>query len=283
MKLCRFDQNRLGIVEGDAVADVSGALDVIPAARYPLPHGDPLLLHFTAVRAAAAELLPKAPRRQLAAVRLLSPVASPPRIIAAPVNYRKHQAEAIADGGVHFDKDVKTIETYGLFLKSSTALVGPSEGVALDFPERRNDHEIELVAVIGREGRRIERARALEHVAGYAIGLDMTLRGPEDRSLRKSPDSFAVLGSWITTSDEVGDPGDLGLSLHLNGEPRQRASTRDLIFGVERLIEYASSFYRLFPGDLIYTGTPEGVGPVSRGDVLTCAIDRLGTMTVAVR
>lgn len=283
MKLCRFDQNRLGIVEGDTVADVSSALDVIPAARYPLPQGDPLLLHFSAVRAAVAELLPMAPRRPLASVRLLSPVANPPRIIAAPVNYRKHQAEAIADGGVHFDKDVKTIETYGLFLKSSTALVGPSAGVSLDFPERRNDHEIELVVVIGREGRRIERTRALEHVAGYAIGLDMTLRGPEDRSLRKSPDSFAVLGPWITTSDEVGDPGNLGLSLHLNGEPRQRASTRDLIFGVERLIEYASSFYRLFPGDLLYTGTPEGVGPVSPGDVLACAIDRLGTMTVAVR
>jgi len=282
MKLCRFDRDRLGIVEADEVADVTAALEAIPATRYPLPKADPLLLHWRAVRAAAARLLPGAPRRPLASVRLLSPVANPPRIIAAPVNYRRHQQEANADGGVHFDKDVKTIETYGLFLKSSTALVGPSQGVELGFPARRNDHEIELVVVIGREGRHIPRRDALDHIAGYAIGLDMTLRGPEDRSLRKSPDSFAVLGPWLTPREDVTNPNDLGMSLHVNGELRQCASTRDLIFDVERLIEYASSFYSLFPGDLIYTGTPEGVGPVVPGDVLTCAIDELGTMTVEV-
>lgn len=283
MKLCRFDRDRLGIVEGEDVADVSGALGAIPPARYPLPKADLLLLNLEAVRAAAVELLPRAPRLPLRSIRLLSPVANPPRIIAAPVNYPAHQREASADGGVHFDKDVRTIETYGLFLKSATAVVGPSEGVALGFPDRRNDHEIELVAVVGREGRCIPRGQALDYVAGYAIGLDMTIRGPEDRSLRKSPDSFAVLGPWLTTGDEIANPNDLLLTLHVNGELRQRASTRDLIFNVERLIEYASSFYRLYPGDLIYTGTPEGVGPVRAGDVMTCAIEGLGAMTVAVR
>ncbi len=282
MKLCRFDRDRLGIVEGEEVADVSGALGAIPPVRYPLPRADLLLLHLDAVRAAAADMLPRAPRRPLRSVRLLSPVANPPRIIAAPVNYRAHQSEAIADRGVHFDKDVKTIETYGLFLKSATALVGPSEGVTLGFPERRNDHEIELVVIIGREGRHVPRGQALDYVAGYAIGLDMTIRGQEDRSLRKSPDSFAVLGPWLTTCDEVANPNDLRMSLHVNGELRQRASTRDLIFDVQRLIEYASSFFRLCPGDLIYTGTPEGVGPINPGDVMTCAIERLGAMTVEV-
>ncbi len=283
MKLCRFDRDQLGIVEGEEVADVSGALGALPPVRYPLPRADLLILHLDAVRAAAAELLPRAPRRSLRAVRLLSPIANPPRIIAAPVNYLAHQSEANADGGVHFDSSVKTIETYGLFLKSATALVGPSEGVTLGFPERRNDHEIELVVVIGREGRHISKERALDHVAGYAIGLDMTIRGPEDRSLRKSPDSFAVLGPWLTTRDEVENPNDLRMSLHVNGELRQRASTRALLFNVQRLIEYASSFYRLYPGDLIYTGTPEGVGPVRAGDVMTCHIEGLGTMAVAVR
>ncbi len=179
-------------------------------------------------------------------------------------------------------KDVKTIREYGLFLKSSTSLVGPAEGVKIDFPDRRNDHEIELVAIVGREGRHIPREHALDCVAGYAIGLDMTLRGPEDRSLRKSLDTFAVLGPWLTTRDEVPDPGNLRMSLEVNGEMRQSASTRDLIFDVPRLIEYASSFYHLCPGDLIYTGTPEGVGPVVPGDVMTCRIDRLGSMKVAV-
>jgi 2,4-didehydro-3-deoxy-L-rhamnonate hydrolase len=282
MKLCRFGRNQLGIVEGEHVADVSAALDVIPRLHYPLPKADPMLLHLDAVLAQAAELLPGACRVPLADVRLLSPVANPPRIIGAPVNYLLHQAEANADGGVNFASNVRTIEEYGLFLKSSTSLVGPAEGVTLDFPDRRNDHEIELVAVVGREGRRVPRHAALDHVAGYAIGLDMTVRGSEDRSLRKSLDTFAVLGPWLTTRDEVADPNALDLRLEVNGECRQRASTRDLIFDVQRLIEYASSFYCLYPGDLIFTGTPAGVGPVRAGDVMTCHIEGLGSMQVTV-
>ena len=269
MKLCRFDQNRLGLVDGEQICDVTTALDVIPSARYPVPFADLLMLHLDAVRAAVTELLPEAPRLPLGAVRLLSPVANPPRIIAAPVNYLRHQAEASADGGVNFAADVKTIEEYGLFLKSSTSLVGPSQGVMIDFPQRRNDHEIELVVVIGREGRHIPKVHALEYIAGYAIGLDMTVRGPEDRSLRKSPDSFSVLGPWLTTRDEIPDPNNLRLSLLVNGVVRQQATTRDLIFNVQRLIEFASTFYRLHPGDLIYTGTPEGVGPIQDGDEVT--------------
>jgi 2,4-didehydro-3-deoxy-L-rhamnonate hydrolase len=282
MKLCRFDDNQLGVVEGEQIADVSPALEVIPSARYPLPCADLLVLHLDAVRAAVTQLLPKAPRVALGSVRLLSPVANPPRIIAAPVNYLLHQAEANADGGVNFAADVKTIKDYGLFLKSSTSVVGPSEGVMIDFPQRRNDHEIELVVVIGREGRHIPQAHALDYVAGYAVGLDMTVRGPEDRSLRKSPDSFSVLGPWLTTRDEIRDPDNLRMSLRVNGVLRQQTTTRHLILGVRRLIEFASTFYRLHPGDLIYTGTPEGVGPVIAGDVMTCTIDGLGAMTVAV-
>ena len=275
MKLCRFDHNRLGLVDGEHIADVTSALDVIPSTRYPLPCADLLILHLDAVRAAVIELLPKAPRLPLGAVRLLSPVANPPRIIAAPVNYLRHQAEASADGGVNFATDVKTIRDYGLFLKSSTSLVGASEGVMLDFPQRRNDHEIELVAVIGREGRHIPRAHALEYIAGYAIGLDMTVRGPEDRSLRKSPDSFSVLGPWLTTRDEVPDPNDLRMSLLVNGVVRQRNNTSDMIFPVDLILSHLSQFMTLLPGDVIVTGTPEGVGLgmkpplfLKRGDVM---------------
>jgi 2-keto-4-pentenoate hydratase/2-oxohepta-3-ene-1,7-dioic acid hydratase in catechol pathway len=283
MKLCRYDDNRLGLVEGGEVLDVTGALELLPAQRYPIPPGDLLIAHLDAVLAKAKALVARAPRKPLAAVRLLSPVANPPRIINAPVNYLKHQDEAIVDKGISFGRDVKTIEEYGLFLKASTALVGPSEGVALRFPDRRNDHEIEVAVVIGKGGDRIPRARALEHVAGYAIGLDMTVRGTEDRSLRKSIDSYAVLGPWLVTRDEIADPGNLDFSIAVNGELRQKSNTRYLIFDIPRLIEYASSFYALHPGDVIFTGTPEGVGPVKPGDVMHCEVAGIGAMDVAVR
>lgn len=283
MKICRFDDNRLGLVEGGEVLDVSGALEVLPALRYPVPPGDLLIAHLGEVAARARSLAAKAPRKPLAAVRLLSPVANPPKIIGAPVNYLKHQAEATADRSISFGREVKTIDEYGLFLKASTSLVGPGEGVALRFTDRRNDHEVELAVVIGRGGDRIPRARAMDHVAGYAIGLDMTVRGTEDRSQRKSIDSYSVLGPWLVTKDEIRDPGNLALSIAVNGEPRQKSATRFLIFDVPKLIEYASSFYTLHPGDVIMTGTPEGVGPVKPGDVMHCEVEGVGAMEVKVR
>jgi 2,4-didehydro-3-deoxy-L-rhamnonate hydrolase len=147
---------------------------------------------------------------------------------------------------------------------------------------RRVDHEIELAIVIGREGYRISRDKAMQHIAGYTIGLDMTVRGAEDRSWRKSYDTFAVLGPWLVTSDEIVDPGKLDLTLKVNGEVRQAANTASLIFDVPRLVEYASSAYTLHPGDVIMTGTPEGVGPVKEGDVLECSVEQIGTMWVKV-
>ena len=188
-----------------------------------------------------------------------------------------------ADRNISFGQDVKTIDHYGLFLKASSALAGPSEGVRLRFTDRRNDHEAELAVVIGREGTDIPEAEALDHVAGYAIGLDMTVRGTEDRSLRKSIDTYAVVGPWLVTRDEIADPEDLALALWVNGEIRQESNTAYHIFGVRRLIAYASSFYTLHPGDIIMTGTPEGVGPVVPGDVMRVEIEGIGAMEVKVR
>jgi len=283
MKICRFDENRLGLVEGADVLDVTEALDLLPAVRFPIPPSDLLIANLDRVCIRIGQLADKALRRKLASVRLLSPVANPPRIINAPVNYMKHHAESQADKGINFGKDVKTIDEYGLFLKSSTALVGPSEGVALRFPDRRNDHEVEVAIIIGKGGNRIARERAMDHVAGYSIGLDMTVRGPEDRSLRKSIDSYAVLGPWLVTKDEIEDPGNIEFSIAVNGEIRQKSSTRYLIYDIPKLIEYASSFYALHPGDVILTGTPEGVGPVKPGDVMHCEVEGVGAMDVRVR
>lgn len=282
MKLCRFNGDRLGLVEGEFVLDVTPALDVLPSVRWPVPAGDLLIAHIDEVIAAALRLRGRAPRMQVTEVQFDAPVANPTKLIAAPVNYLKHQAEANADGGKNFDKDVKTIEHYGLFLKSNASLVGPSRGVDVKFADRRTDHEIELVVIIGRGGRDIPRADALEHVAGYSLGLDMTIRGSEDRSLRKSMDTFSVVGPWLVTRDEVADPNALQMRLEVNGDVRQHASTADLIFNVEHLIEYASKFYTLYPGDVIFTGTPEGVGPVKPGDVMYCSIESVGAMNVRV-
>jgi 2-keto-4-pentenoate hydratase/2-oxohepta-3-ene-1,7-dioic acid hydratase in catechol pathway len=264
-------------------------LKLLPAARYPLPRADQLIANLPKVKTAAAKLAKRAKPIPLAKVKLLAPVANPGKIIGAPINYADHIAEAAADKGVGHGRDFSNAEIskWGMFLKAGSALVGPSEGVAIRKPfttmENRNDHEIELVAVIGRKGTRIKREDALKYVAAYTIGLDMTLRGPQFAGFRKSIDTYAVLGPWIVTADEFGDPSDVGLKIAVNGETRQDSRTKYLVFDVPRLIEFASSFYTLEPGDLIYTGTPAGVGPVKAGDVMTAEIERIGAMSIAVR
>mgnify|MGYP001164764712 FL=1 len=160
--------------------------------------------------------------------------------------------------------------------------MGPGEGVKLVHTDRRNDHEVELAVVIGKAAKNVAAAQAMDHVAGFCIGLDMTIRGPEERSLRKSPDSYCVLGPWLVTPDELGDPGALRLSITVNGELRQDAHTSDLILAVDELIAWGSSFYTLHPGDVILTGTPQGVGPVKPGDTMVASIERIGSMQVKV-
>jgi len=152
----------------------------------------------------------------------------------------------------------------------------------LRFPDRRNDHEVELAVVIGRQGNRIEKARALDYVWGYAIGLDMTVRGPELQCFRRSVDTYSVLGPWMVSRDEVADPNSLDLSIRVNGKVRQKSNTRYLVYDVQRLIEYASSMYTLYPGDIIMTGTPAGVGPVKPGDVLRAEIELIGEFDIRV-
>lgn len=282
MRLCRFNGHRLGIVSGDELVDVSAALDSLPAVRWPVPHGDLLIAHLDDVRRRAHMLAPTAPRLPLDRVKLDSPVANPSKIIAAPVNYMKHVEEARADAGINFGTDIKTIDHYGLFLKSNTSLIGPGDPVRLPPLDRRMDHEIELALIIGKEGYRIPEASALDYVAGYAVSLDMVIRGPEDRSWRKSFDTFSVVGPWLTTADEVKNPNHLDFWIKVNGETKQKSNTKYLIFGLAKLISYASQAYRLYPGDIIMTGTPEGVGPVAPGDIMECWIDQVGAMKVAV-
>jgi 2-keto-4-pentenoate hydratase/2-oxohepta-3-ene-1,7-dioic acid hydratase in catechol pathway len=282
VKICRFDDDRLGLVQGDEVLDVSGALEAIPAQRWPIALGDPLIAHLDRVSERMRALAPSATRRKLAEVKLKSPVANPTKIVNAPINYQAHIDEAKADPKLGGGRKLNHITDWGLFLKASSALIGPGEEIRLRGPDKRNDHEVELAVIIGRTCRKATIDNALDFVAGYAIGLDMTIRGPEMPSWRKSVDTYAVCGPWLVTKDEVPDPNDLRLALKVNGEMRQDSRTSRMVYNVHRLIEYATSMYTLYPGDLVFTGTPEGVGPVKPGDTITAEIEKIGRFDIRI-
>ena len=291
MRICRFNGDRLGVVlpAEDAVADVTRAVGVLPAVGWPLPPGDQLVRHLSAVTREIERLLPGAERVALAGVELQSPVANPSKVIGAPLNYADHQVEVGEQPAIHanthasqFDGFRTPIDKLGLFLKATTSIVGPSAGIRLAHPDRRTDHEVELAVVIGAEAADVAPEDALDVVAGYCIGLDMTVRGPEERSLRKSPDGYTVLGPWLVTAEEIASPDALALSLTVGDELRQQSTTGSLLVGVRELIALASRWYTLYPGDVLLTGTPEGVGPVRSGDVMTAELEQLGRMQVNV-
>ncbi len=283
MKYCRFDDNRLGVVRDDKVHDVTEIVDELPAVRYPYPIGDALVANLGALRDKMERLADRSEALPVAGRRFLSPVANPTKIMGTPVNYQAHADEAKADAEVNLGARRGGIEDQGLFLKANSALVGPSEGVAVRFPDRRTDHEAELGLVIGKTASNIAYDDALGYVAGYAIALDMVVRGSEDRSFRKSVDTYAVLGPWLVTADEIPDPDALAFVLTVNGETRQESNTRLMIMDVRRQIEWASSFYTLHPGDILMTGTCEGVSRVVPGDVMHLTFEGIGEMDVPVR
>jgi 2-keto-4-pentenoate hydratase/2-oxohepta-3-ene-1,7-dioic acid hydratase in catechol pathway len=282
MRICWFGNNQLGLVEGDMVRDVSAALKALPPPQYPAPRGDLLIANLARVQQEIRAVAASAPKIAVKDARFLSPVASPSKIIGTPVNYLKHIEEAANQSEAFASRYKGSIEEQGLFLKANSALVGCGEGVKLRFLDRRTDHEMELGVVIGKVANNISEKSALDYVAGYCIALDMVVRGTEDRSFRKSIDTYAVAGPWLVTADEIPDPGHLKFSLSVNGEVRQASNTEFMIMSIERQISWASSFYTLYPGDIIMTGTCEGVSRVMPGDVMHCEIEKVGAMDVPV-
>lgn len=262
------DHGLVSIIDGRVVpvGDVVGV---------PEGHTDPLL--WLLAQDDRALRLAQAARetggRDLIPASLAAPIARPPKVIAAPVNYLDHKLEM---------KEQSTIAQYGVFLKAPTSVIGPSGTIELPYSDMRIDQEGELGVVIGTRGRNIRQADALSHVFGYTCVLDISVRSTEDRSTRKSYDTFTPIGPWITTADEVPDPGKLDLTCSVSGELRQRASTADLIYDVALLIEYASSVMTLEVGDIIATGTPAGVGALTDGDVVRVEIESLGGFEVPV-
>lgn len=286
MKLCRWDDDKLGVVKDGKVHDVTSAqTEIRNAAPYAMK-GDAVIAALPEWRARIEAMAGKAAGRPISEVNLLPPVARPSKVLAAPTNYKKHIEEMAArrgDGEAMANYNLR-IQQDGIFLKANSSLVGPSEGIAIRFPDRRNEHEAELVMIMGKAGSDIPRAKALDHVAGYCLGLDMTARGKEDRSFRKSIDSYSPLGPWFVTADEIPNPNALPLILDVNGEVKQQSNTDQLIFDCERLIEFASAFYTLLPGDVYYTGTPEGVSPVKPGDTIRLrSVPALGELVINVR
>lgn len=263
------------MLRGDRVVDVTSILDSIPVTRWPIDPGDQLIASFDRLRGLIEQEALAGDSRHLADCALKSPVANPTKILGALQNYHEPADDA--------DYPVSTLARDGLFLKATTSIVGPSEGIELVLPGRQHNHEVELAAVIGSWCRNVSRERAMDHIVGYTVALDMTMQGTEERGLRKSLDGHTVLGPWLITRDEIADPGELGLWLQVNGQSRQRGNTRNLLNDLPRLIEYASSFFTLYPGDIILTGTPPGVGPVAPGDVIDTGIAGVGSMRVEVR
>jgi 2-keto-4-pentenoate hydratase/2-oxohepta-3-ene-1,7-dioic acid hydratase in catechol pathway len=288
MKLALFDDHRLGVVVDGGVVDVTSAL--------PWPHDpDPLTAgwwrrlcrDFDQVAGDLSGAASRGPVLSRESVTLRAPVLGPSKILASASNYREHVEEM---HGVQ-ERTLGHVESwmmnFDVFLKSPSSVVGPEDDIVLPPDVVAEGHEVhhesELVVVIGTGGKDIPEDRALLHVLGYTVGLDITVRSPADRSRRKSYDSFSPLGPWITTRDEAGDPGDFDIELECSGELRQKVSTSTMITPVPAIVSYASRMMTLVSGDVLFTGAPPGVGPIQAGDVLDTRISRLGQMRIRVR
>lgn len=267
MHLATFDDDRLGLVVDDRIVDVSdvvgGDEGLSRMRRY-------IMSPRPAAIAAAKDVRPS---WSLDDVTLRPPVPDPQVIVAAPVNYADHQAEM---------KETADVGALGFFLKAPSSVIGHQGTVRLPYSDRRFDHEAEIAVVIGQPARDVPEDEAIDYIFGYTGLIDITMRGGEDRSNRKSFDTFTPCGPWIATKDVLVDPGDISFSLTTNGEPRQKSNTGNLIWGISRFVSYVSTVTTLRPGDIISTGTPAGVSPLRHGDTVSMRTQGIGTLTVEV-
>jgi 2-keto-4-pentenoate hydratase/2-oxohepta-3-ene-1,7-dioic acid hydratase in catechol pathway len=221
------------------------------------------------------------PKHPATSAKLLAPIPDPPKVLCIGLNYRDHAAET----GASIPREPV------VFCKFPTAIIGPEEPIILPKVSQKVDFEAELVLVIGKGGRDIPRAQAMSHLAGLTVGHDVSARDWQLEKdgkqwlMGKTFDTFAPIGPYIVTMDEAGDPHELAIKLRLNGHTMQDSSTRQMIFRADELIAYLSQVVTLQPGDLIFTGTPPGVGIARKpqvwlkpGDVCEVEIERLGVL-----
>lgn len=300
MRLALFDDYRLGVVEGDQIADVTEGLEEHDP-QWPFVFVPRMIMGFDRVRPRIEAVLARARRVPISQVRLRPPVPAPSKIAAAASNYRAHVAEMrtyIAGGrfgpmqgepqslksGLSDVPGRPAGERGEVFLKSPSSIIGPGDSIFLPdtVPGREVHHEPELAAVIARECYRVSPSQALDYVFGYLALLDITVRGDGDRSRRKSYRGFTPIGPWIVLKEEIPDPQNLDIKLWVNDQLRQDANTGDMIETLAEVIEYASYCSALMPGDIVSSGSPEGVAPIKDGDVVRIDIERIGSYSVDV-
>ena len=269
MKLARCAHEGVvwwGVVDGDVVTLVA------PDSEIAIASWTPAALR-TAVRHPAGVA-------SLDAVTLLSPVPSPSKVICIGLNYRDHAIES--------GMAIPTVPM--VFAKFPSSVVGPGAAIVLPEDSDQIDWEVELAIVIGSPARHVSEADALDVVLGYTVSVDVSARDlqmSDGQFVRaKSYDTFCPVGPWLVTVDELGDAGDLGIGLKVNGETLQDSRTSDLVFGVRELIAFLSRVATLNPGDLILTGTPSGVGfgldpqrYLSPGDEVSAWVEGIGELT----
>ena len=252
MRLVTFDmggQTRPGIVSNyDTVLDLSSigflsTIEFIQAGEDGLRKAQTL-----------AKLSPSEARHKLSEVKLLAPIPKPGKLICVGLNYRDHAAET--------GTQIPSVPT--IFNKFATAVIGPGANIVLPKVSKAPDYEAEFAFVIGRGGRQIAAEDWANHVFGYTIVNDVTARDYQRATTQwlmgKTFDTFAPMGPWIVTADEISDPHNLDVRIEINGETLQNSNTRELIFKIPDLIAFLSSVFTLEPGDVVSTGTPAGVG-----------------------
>ncbi len=214
------------------------------------------------------------------------PIKNPSKIICLAKNYVDHAKEM----GVS-SKDIPALSiTPSLFLKPPSSLIGPGENIIIPPQCEKVHHEVELAVVIGKKGKHITVDKSYDYIFGYSIILDITARNIQSVAKKngkpwfqsKGYDTFAPLGPLIADSKEINDPQNLSLELKVNDDIKQKGNTRDMIFNIKEIISYVSTIVSLEPGDIIATGTPSGVGPLSKGDKVIATIESIGKLEVGV-
>jgi 2-keto-4-pentenoate hydratase/2-oxohepta-3-ene-1,7-dioic acid hydratase in catechol pathway len=279
MRLVSFDEGyRLGIVDGEELYDVT---DVVASS----PSGFSLMRQAIAqwahLRPEIERVLPGLRSRSLRSVRLRAPLPDPPKILGAGANYRAHTAE-MGDLDPVYQHGIYGI---GVYVCAPSAVTDPTGEIVIPafYRDRRVDHEIELAVIIGKPGRYIRREEAEAYIFGYTGLLDITLRGKELTSFRKSFDTFKPMGPMIVTRDELPDPRSVRLRLWVNDELRQDEMVGTMVYGIPEILEFVSARMTLQPGDIVTTGTPAGVGPLKGGDVVRAQFEGIGEMLLRVR
>jgi len=268
---------RAALLQDDSYIDLHATDPELPASLRQLLEGGPAALQAASqgVRRGKAVAYPAAE------VRLLPPIPDPPKIVCLGLNYSDHAKET----GATIPKDPI------LFSKYATALIGHGDAIVLPPISKEVDYEAELVVVVGKRGRNLDPREAMSYVAGYTIGHDVSARDWQLKKdgkqwmVGKTFDTFAPTGPVLVTSDEVPDPQDLGIQLRLNGQVMQEGNTRHMIFPIAAVLAHLSKVFTLQPGDLIFTGTPPGVGIARKlpvylqpGDVVEIEIEGLGML-----